>query len=124
MHVGRAQFNRVFEHLIDETDDGGFVLRAVVEIVALGIFVENLQPFFFIERADGISTDTEAFLDLALDGFRGGENRFEIEAGECLERVETLRGEQSRGGDFDVAIHALERQQFFFQENARWEKGK
>jgi len=61
MHVGSAQFNRVFQNLVDEADDGRFVLRAVVQIVAFGVFVNDLDAFFFFERADGVRADAEIF---------------------------------------------------------------
>ena len=81
-----------------------------------------MDSFFFFERADGIRADTETFFDFALDGFAGGENRFEIQARQSFQRVETLRGEKAAGGDFDGAVHALEWKQFFLQQNARGEK--
>jgi hypothetical protein len=124
MDVGCAQFNRVLQNLVDEADDRSLVLRAFVEIVALGIFIYDLNAFFFFQRADGVRADAEPFFDFALDRLGGRENRLEVQAGQSFQRVESLRGEKPAGGDFDVAVHALERKQFLLQQNARGKKGK
>ena len=122
--VRRAQFDRVLQNLVDEADDRSLVLRAFVQIVVLGIFVNDLDAFFLVERADGVRADAEAFFDFALDGFAGGEHRLEVQAGHGFQRVESLRGEQPAGGDFDVAVDALERKEFLLQQNARGKKGE
>src|ERR1035437_5281311 len=57
MDVRGAQFNRVFQNLVDEADDGSFVLRAAVEIGVLGIFIDDLDGFFLVERAEGVRAD-------------------------------------------------------------------
>ena len=124
MHIGSAQFNRVFQNLIYETDNRSFVFRAVVQIVAFSIFVNYGDAFFFFERANCICTDTEIFFDFALDGFARGKNRFEIQTSQSFQRVKTLRGEKAAGRDFDGTVVALERKQFFLQQNARGKKGK
>ena len=85
----------------------------------LGVFIHDLEAVFLVERADGVRADAEAFFHLALDGFAGGEDRLEVQAGQRLERVQPLRGEQPAGGDFDRAVDALEREQFLLQQNAR-----
>ena len=97
---------------------------ALVEVGVLGVFVNDLKTFFLVERADGVGADAEAFLDFALDGFAGGENRLEVQAGHGLQRVESLRGEQAAGGDFHRAVEALERKQFLLQQNAGGKKGE
>ena len=71
----RAQFDGVLQNLVDETDDRGLVLGGFVEIRVLGVFVNDLETFFLVERADGVRADAESFFDFALDGFAGGEDR-------------------------------------------------
>jgi len=81
MDVRRAQFDGVLQNLVDEADDRSLVLGGLVEIGVLGIFVNDLETFFLVERADGVRADAEAFFDFALDGFAGGEDRPEVQAG-------------------------------------------
>jgi hypothetical protein len=94
MDVGGAQLDRVFQNLVDEADDGRLVLFAGIEIGVLGVFVNDLNRLFLVERADGVGADAEAFFDFALDGFGGGENRLEVQAGQGFQRVKTLRGKR------------------------------
>ena len=122
--VGGAQFNRVLQNLIDEANDGRLVFRAVVEIVAFGIFVDDGDAFFFFQRADGVSTDTEIFFNFALDGFADCENRLEVKTSQGFQRVKTLRGKKAAGGDFNGTVVAFERKQFFLQQDARRKKRK
>src|ERR1039458_7948985 len=82
----------------------------------------DLDALFFLQRADGVRADAEAFFNFALDGFARGENRLEVQAGQSFQRVESLRGKQTACRDFDVAVHALERKQFLLQQNARGKK--
>ena len=122
MNVRRAQFDGVLQDLVDEADDGRLVLGGLVQVRVLGIFVNDLKRLVLVERADGVGADAEALFDFALDGFAGGEDRPEMQAGHGLQRVESLRGEQAAGGDFHRAVGALERKEFLLQQNARGKK--
>ena len=122
MDVGRTQFDGVLQNLVDEMNDGGFVFGGFVKIRVLGIFINDLKTFFLVERADGVRTDAEAFFDFTLDGFRRGENRFEVQACHRFQRVETLRGKETAGGDLHRAVVARERKQFFLQQNTSGKK--
>ena len=124
MDVRGAQFDGVLQNLVDEADDRGLVFGALVEVGVLGIVIHHLDALFLLERADGVRADAETLFDFALDGFGGGEHRLEVQAGQGFERVEPLRGEQPAGGHLDVAVVALEREQFLLQQNARGKQGK
>src|SRR5208282_3852458 len=122
MDVRRAQINGVLQNLVDEADDGRLVLGGFIQIGVLGIFVNDLKSLFLVERADGVRADAEALFDFALDRFTGSEDGFEVQARQRFERVESLRGEEPAGGDFDRAVETLERKQFLLQQNARGKK--
>ena len=85
-------------------------------------FRQRLETFFLVERADGVRADAEALFHFALDGFAGGEDGLEVQARQRFQRVESLRGEEAAGGDFDGAVDAFERKQFLLQQNARGKK--
>ena len=59
---------------------------------------------FLVQRVDGVRADAEVLLDFALDGFARGEDGLEVQAGQGFQRVESLRGEEPAGGDFDRAV--------------------
>ena len=58
------------------------------------------------DSAHRIGAHAEPLLEFALEGFAWGKNRFEAKAGEGLERVETLRGEESASGDLYRPVDA------------------
>ena len=124
MNVRRAQLDGVLQNLVDEADDRGFVLLGFVEIGVLGIIVNDLESLFLVERANRVRADAEALFDFALNGFAGGQHRFEVQAGHGFQRVEALGGKETAGGDFDGAVDPLERKEFLLQQNAGGKQGK
>src|ERR1017187_4745595 len=122
VNVRRAQLDGIFQNLVDEADDGRFILGGLVQIGVLGIFINDLKTFFLVEYADGIGADAEAFFNFALDRFAGGQNRLQVQAGHGLQRFESLRGEEAAGGDFDGAGDSLARKGFLLQQNAGGKK--
>jgi hypothetical protein len=121
VNVRRAQLDGVAQHLIDEANDRR-VLGGVVEVRVFLVFIDDLERRFFFERADGVSADAEALLHFALDDFARREHRLELQTGERLEGVESLRREEAARGDFHRAVHSAQREQFFFEQNASGEQ--
>ena len=76
MNVRGAQFDRVLQDLVDETDDRGVSSAASSRLVSSsGIFIHDLEAGFLVERVDGVRADAETLFHFALDGFAGGEDR-------------------------------------------------
>jgi hypothetical protein len=65
--VRGAQLNRVLQNLVDEADDGRLVFGGFIEVGVLGVFINDLEAFFLVERADGVRADAETLFDFALD---------------------------------------------------------
>ena len=108
MHIGGAQFDGVFEDLVDEPDDGCLVFGGVIQIGVLGVLVHHLEALFLVEGADGVGAYAEAFFDFALDGFRGCEHRLQVQTGECFESVQSVGGEEPAGGHLHGAVVATQ----------------
>ena len=122
VNVRGAQLNGVLQHLVDKTDDGGLVLLAGIEVGILRVFIHHLDGFLLVEGADGVGAHAEALFDFALDGFAGGEDRLEVQAGQRFQRVQSLRGKEAAGGHLHQAVHAAEWQQFLLQQNPGWKQ--
>ena len=124
VNVGRAEFDGVGQDLVHKFDDGG-VFGGIVEVaVVFAGFIDDLEGSVFFQGADGVRADAEMFFHLALDGFAGGEDGLDFEAGEGLEGVEALGGEEAAGGDFDGAVGAAEGEEFLLEQDAGGEKGE
>src|SRR5208337_4869761 len=88
MNVRSAQFDGVGEDLVDKFDDGG-VLGRVFEVgVLLPGFIDHLQRRDVVEGVNRIGADAEVPFYFAPDRFGRGENRFDSQAGQRLERVQ------------------------------------
>ena len=118
MDVGGAQVDRVFQDLVDETDDRG-VLGGLVEI-GIGrpgaTFIEHLQRGFLVERVDGVGANAEPFLHFALDRLGWRQHGLQTQTGQRLQAIQPLGREQPAGRDLDLTIDPPERKQFVPQE--------
>ena len=95
------------------------VLGGVVQVVVLfAVFVHDLQGRVLVQRVNGVRADAEMFFHLALDGLARGEDRLDLQAGQGLEGVQPVRGEQAAGGDLHRAVDPLERQQLLLEQDA------
>ena len=85
----------------------GLVFRAFIEIVALGIFIQDLDALFLVQGADGVRADAEAFFYLALDGLGGGEDGRGFRPVRVLSASRPwVANKQTAGGHFNAAVHA------------------
>jgi len=81
--------------------------------------VDDLQRRLLVERVDGVGADAQPLLQFPLDRLGRRQDRPEAQAGERLQPVQALRGEQPAGGDFDLVVDAAQREQFVAQQESR-----
>src|ERR1035441_6391745 len=124
MNVRSPQLDRVCQYLIYKFDDGSVLGGAVQVGVLFPRLIDHLQRGVLVQRVNRIRAHAQMLLHLAADGFAGGQDRFEFQAGQRLQRVQPLRGEESAGRHFDRPVDPLQRQQFRLEQNPRREKGK
>jgi len=112
-----AQLDGVAQHLVDEADDGGVFGRAVEVGFLLGMLVHHLERGLLVQGVKGVRAHAEALFHFALDHLAAGQDRPEVQAGQGLQRIHPLGGEQAAGGHFHHPVEPPQRQQLLFQEN-------
>jgi hypothetical protein len=99
--IGGAEGDGVTEDLVYEADDGG-IFGGFVEVgFRILVFGEDLEAFFLFEEVECVGADAEVFFDFALEGFGGGEDGQEFQAGEGAEAIEARGSEEPATGDLD-----------------------